>query len=157
MRRRFFIYGCLCVLLCSLLFGGWLLHRHYANPFPAGIRKTAVVSLWYPTQLPGSITPDPHSFSQRGNVVLYDFNAVDTKLHFTLQRTAPAFNFDQFYSKTLTNAKTITTPNGTAHIGNMGPNTVASMVVGDTWVMAIYNQRDFSDELVPIMQSLHRY
>jgi hypothetical protein len=128
------------------------------NPFPAGIRANAVTPLYYPAHLPAGFKLNPDSFAQKHGVTLYNFDAPDgNKLHITIEKTTPKLDLNHLNSDTMTETQTIATPSGTAHIGNLGDNTMANLVIDGTWVMAVYSQPKATDDLAAIMKSLRRF
>ena len=67
------------------------------------------------------------------------------------------YSFDDLYGTTMEDTKTVATPLGSAHIGTLGENTMASLVTGGTWILAVYSQSGASDDLASIMKSFKLY
>jgi hypothetical protein len=159
MKKRLAIFGSIAILLTAALAAGgiwwWQTHR---NPFPADIRQNTVTPLYFPTKVPTGFKLNPDSFSQKRGVVLYNFDTPDgDKLHITIEKKPAKYDLNQLYNSTLQDTKTVAVPLGTAHIGTLGLNTMANLVVGDTWIMAVYSQPGATDDLTNIMKSLKRY
>ena len=98
------------VILLLGISGVWLyLHNKSAITIPVAVRRGAQSPIYIPTKLPGDYKIDPESFNFQESVVI--FQATDSAsghIAFTEQRRpGKSFNFDEFYSKQITSAKTL--------------------------------------------------
>ncbi len=155
------------ILLISLFFitmtTGLLVVRIYQNHmsqniFPANLSSSLTFPLFYPTALPPGFSLDRRSVQQtNGQVVTYSANdKLGHNIVFSIQQRPATFDFDSFYSKSLTSTQRFTTANGEAAIGSTAlAGKVGSLVSGDAWVLVTSNQSDTSSEVFQnILKSL---
>jgi len=157
MKKRLLMWGLATVVTSVLLICG-LFVFYPPSPFPKDIRSNTTTPLYYPTKLPPKFTINQNSFSEKNGVVLYSFDTPDgNKLNVTVEKAPKNYNFDDLYGTTMEDTKTVATPLGSAHIGTLGENTMASLVTGGTWILAVYSQSGASDDLASIMKSFKLY
>jgi len=148
------------IVLILLATAGVYAYPKYANanPFPAGIRSNAGLSLFYPSKLPAGYTVDKTSINLSNGVLLYSANNGDKRLVFTLQKTPTAFDFANFYKQQLTGDQQYQTPYGQATIGKNSNHYLGSLTAGDTWLLLSSSGSQVSmDDMSLVMTHLKRY
>ena len=148
------------VVLVLLAVAGLYAYPKYvnANPFPADIRTSSDLSLFYPGKLPAGYTVDKTSINLANGIVIYAASSGDKRLVFTLQKTPPAFDFANFYKQQLTGTQQYQTPYGQATIGKNGNHYLGSLTAGDTWLLLSSSGPGVSlDDMSLVMTHLKRY
>lgn len=159
MRPEILLLLCAVVVTCGVIVSTFLVPRFWhKNPFPSEIMQAATLPLYYPKELPYGYQIDADSFAIKKGLAIYHFqNASKETININIQKLPADFNVEQTFNKSFTNRKSVSTVYGTAHIGTLNGKTVANLVDGDTWVMAVYNGPGLEDDLATLMRSLERY
>jgi len=155
--RKLIAVGIVLVLLAA---AGLYAYPKYvnANPFPADIRTSAGLSLFYPGKLPAGYTVDKASMNLANGIVIYAASSGNKRLVFTLQKTPAAFDFANFYKQQLTGDQQYQTPYGQATIGKNSNHYLGSLTAGDTWLLLSSSGSQVSmDDMSLVMTHLKRY
>lgn len=130
------------------------------NPFPAALRQSMQIPLYFPTQLPPHFAYDKTSLTSdpQNQTVFYSFkNASGKSINVNIQLKPKDYDIDAFYTRILSNIQGTATPYGDAKIGMMGHATVGILDTGKAWVIVKYNDTDFASMLANLMSSLKQY
>jgi hypothetical protein len=161
--RKGRIIGLLLAIALLLSAGGivtcQMVERHNRSPFPETIHDATNLTLFYPTTLPKGYVVDQTSVKRTNGVINYV--ATDNNKHyinFSLQARADKFDFNTFYSTTLSKAFKFTTPYGEATVGTMSSsgNSVGSLINGSTWII-ISAARVSPEDIQTVISKLKTY
>jgi len=148
--KKKIVFICLSVLIITLGIVGL---RKYQNKMSQNIFSNTMLSsvnfsLFRPASLPTGFIINKQSIQTNGQIVTY--SASDKLGHnivFSIQQRPATFDFDSFYSKSLTSTQRFITNNGEAAIGSAArAGKVGSLVSGDTWVLVTSNYSSLTSE-----------
>ena len=139
--------------------GAWAYPKYaHKNPFPADIRSSAAVGLFYPQKLPAGYTINSASIHLENGVLTYNANNGSLRVVFTTQPIPTAFDYPAFKQKYLNNAQQISTVYGQAAVGQNQGRSLGSLVSGNSWFILSTNNAQISqDNLRLIINSLKKY
>jgi len=147
---RFFkrtVLGLIGITLLALLIFAAIFSYHHIfnrtpvgfNPVPLAIRRSVRFPVYYPNpaQLPAGYRLDTASFTSSSLVVVYDVDyGHGQKLAFSVQQKPSRTAIQAFYANHLPLHTTISTAAGTATIGAIGSQTIASLPTNSqTWLI----------------------
>lgn len=108
------------------------------DPIPESIQRSVSFSLYFPdsNKLPFGYSLDKNSFSSNGQAVLYTVNRGNTRLIFTIQSRPTNLQIQSFYTNHMPLHNNVNTPVGTAAIGVINNETVASLPTdSNAWIL----------------------
>jgi len=133
--------GLLILLLVLIIAGGitagGYLYYSKNNVVPSKIKSQAEIPVFNPTKLPSGFKINKNSFNvTQGNIITYYAeNTSKDKINFTIQARPSNFNFDKFYSETMSNSTRFSTPLGEAAVGKAGGHLLGSLATTKSWAL----------------------
>jgi len=156
-RRQLLVLTGILVIL-GLGLGSYFLFIRESSPIPQSVQKSVSFPLYYPDKLPDNWAIDKTSFSKGTDVVFYKINDSHQGrvISVSIQPQPEAFNFDNFYKKTLAKSIEFTTPLGQAAVGEGENNLkIGSLATGDSWVLVTADsQKIKTNEIRTILSAL---
>jgi hypothetical protein len=155
-------YASVIVLGVGIVIAGvFLLSRLYAHatdPVPARISSAVSFPIYLPEspKLPAGFKLETGSFSARDNAVIYDvLGPHSVKLVFTLQKQPSAADIQSFYSTRMPLSIPVSTSVGTAEIGSLLNEQVASLpIINGPWVLVTAPLNFNQSNLKQILQAM---
>jgi hypothetical protein len=152
------------LVLAGLVLGGaiaWHLYSLRPRIMPE-ITEVANFPLYYPQKLPSNYSLNNDSFkynSKEGTLIFEGVDKADDHLVFTEQKRPAKFNFENFYSQQMTDAKQL---NGVPYPSRYGKTsdkktTLLSVVADDTWIIMSTTSDVSSQDLLRIAQGITKY
>jgi hypothetical protein len=133
---QYSLLGAVTLLVIVLVVG---LGHHAKDPVPKIIRENSKLAIYYPDQskLPDGYTLDEKSFSAGNQAILYTVTYGNgQRISFTLQAKPSSQSLQVFYAKQIPLHTTLHTSNGTATIGALGNQIIASLPTDkNTWIL----------------------
>lgn len=124
---------------------------------PPSIGRQLTFSAYLPGKLPGNYQTVEDSFSYDQGVLVFEAkDDTDATIAFSEQPKPQGFDFDNFYSQQLTDAKDLSDVPFTSVVGKsvQGHVTVLSIVAGNTWVIVSSRSVLSVDDMQLIAQSM---
>ena len=152
------------LLLCLFLgvLGGsavWAYPKYaHPNPFPADIKTTDAVDLFYPSKLPAGYSVDKSTMQLGNNKLTYNAVNDGKKLVFTDQKTSSAPSLQSFTSQYLKNSQTFDTYYGAAVVGKNQDRYLGVLVADNSWLIVSTNSTQVTpDQIKFALQNLKKY
>jgi hypothetical protein len=149
------------VIVLAIIAGGGIFaypRLVQADPFSADIQTNAGYPLFYPAKLPPGYAIDKTDINLANGVVIYSAINGDKRLVFTMQKTPPGFDFDNFYKQQLSNNQQFQTPYGQAVVGKNSGRFLGSLSSGGSWLLVSTNSQAVSmDDISLVMTHLKKY
>jgi hypothetical protein len=139
--KRPLVYMPLIVLLIAAGVGVYFIFYVSRDPIPQNIRSQVSFTLFYPKSLPSGWSIDKKSFyaDAADQVVGYRLKGPNGNLNITIQPVPKNFDFNNFYTKRLSNTVQFLTPLGQGAVGTAGGQLVGSLETTTSWVLASPN------------------
>ena len=133
-NRAIFLSG---LALLVLMFGSLYYHFYHQPIVPVSIKTQSRIPILYPTKLPPgfSLVKSSFSITDEGVVTYYAEDSSRNKIIFTVQERPASFDFDKFYSESLSNSTKFTTPLGEAAVGSASGQLLGSLATDKSWVI----------------------
>jgi hypothetical protein len=158
-KKRYIIIGLTIIIASAALIGG-LLFIYRPGPeviLPAAIRKQLNFSVYLSDDLPGNYHLVKDSFSYDQGVLIFktEDGAGDT-IAFTEQKKPQGFDFANFYTQQLSDAKNLDHVPFPSVTGKalQGHNNVLSVMANDTWLLISSQSPLTQDDMTQIARSL---
>lgn len=162
-KRRWLKFIAILVILAALAAAGWWGYPKLTakNPFPTNAQTDAAnsgVALFYPQKLPTGYQVDRTNFQTSNGVIIFSASNNGPRIIFTVQKTAPSFDYEDFYNRQLQSSQRLNTIYGQAVVGKSQDHYLGSLVSNGTWLILSANSGDVtSDDMVLVMQNLKKY
>lgn len=157
MLRKHWVIGGSVVLALALGAGAFYISRSSSNPFPHSIQAGASFPLYYPSELPTGWSIDKASFYAGTRVVGYLLRGPSGNLNVTVQAKPGGFDFNTFYTKTLTDTFQFLTTEGQGVIGKADDHLVGSLAASDSWILITPSSNNVSqDEIQFVINHLQK-
>jgi hypothetical protein len=125
------------------------------NPLPRTVRKQASYTLYYPAKLPAGYSFDQSTARFADGVVTYSLSGPGGHNVLVSEQSPPGdFDVENFNAAQIKERTTIQTPNGTAYVGTVESNRVASQVSQGTWILITGPKDVTADSIGAIISSL---
>lgn len=161
--RRWLKLVTILVVLAALAAAGWWGYPKLTakNPFPTNAQTDAAnsgVALFYPQKLPTGYRVDRTNFQTSNGVIIFSASNNGPRIIFTVQKTSPSFDYEDFYNRQLQSSQRLNTIYGQAVVGKSQDHYLGSLVSNGTWLILSANSGDVtSDDMVLVMQNLKKY
>jgi hypothetical protein len=142
-RRK--ILPVIIVFLLLAAAGGGLAYHEYGQQkppvIPQSVKTQAKIPILYPKTLPTGYQVVQSSFNvSAGNIVAYYAEDVaGDHLNFTIQARPANFDFEKFYSQSLSNTTRFTTSLGEGVVGTANGHLLGSLATTKSWVIVTGN------------------
>lgn len=159
-RKRFKFFKIFFVLLIiGVLSAAGYSYYIQNQVVPRKIQDQAEIPVLYPTKLPEGFKIVKNSFSvTNGNIIsYYAQDHSNNRLLFTVQSRPSNFDFEQFYSKSLTKSTKFTTQLGEGAAGTAGDRLLGSLATEQSWILITANNPTITvDKIVIALKSLKK-
>lgn len=154
-KRRFLII--FIILILAAAGAGGYLYEKAQSVVPASVVAQADIPVLYPSKLPPGYKIDKSSFKvSNGNIIsYYAANQTSSRLVFTVQARPANFDYDKFYSESMTDTTKITTPIGEGAVGTAGGHLLGSLATTKSWILITSNDNNIgADKIQTALSSL---
>jgi hypothetical protein len=155
-RRLWLIFPVLCLILAAGA-AGWYYKNRPTDPVPKNIKAAVSFPIYYPdqTKLPAGYSLDLFSFSTGQGAVIYKVNYDTHKLIFTVQKKPSDAEISAFYKSNMPLHIDEKTDIGTAAIGVLNNQMVASLPTNsNAWILVTATKDADQNKLKQVLHSL---
>jgi hypothetical protein len=162
-KKMFFLYGAVIVCLGIILVLLIAISRIDSSSvtIPDAITEKTKSSIYLPKELPGNYAIDESSFSlvEEGTVLIFEAkDGAGAKLIFSEQPRSESFDFEEFYKKQLSDAKTLNdVPFPSVWGKSMDGRLTLSIVTPETWILMVTPAPLDGDDMSRVAASIQKH
>lgn len=152
-KRRLLIVFFILVLIAAG--AGAYLYQKSLVVVPANIVAQSDIPILYPSKLPAGYKINKTSFKvSNGNIIsYYATNKTSSRLVFTVQARPPNFDYEKFYSSSMTDVTKIATPLGEGAVGTAGGRLLGSLATTKSWILITTSDKSGGSDKIQIALS----